>query len=289
VPRSRRRRRSQKESFVATVLLLLALLAALPAHAKPQRVVSLNLCADQLVLRLADPANVAAVTWLARDPAVSVVADRAQAVPITHGNVEEIVARRPDLVIGGRFTARAATAMLKRLGYPVLELDVPETIDAVRAQILEVAEALGEAARGAALAAELDRRLAAVPPAAGARPTAAVFRADGFTVGPGSLIDVLLDRAGLDNMAARRGLGAYTRLPLEDLVLGRPDLLVVDRVDGAYPALADDLMRHRALRTVFAETRTVVVPPRLWTCGGPQIADAAAILAAAARSTDPGP
>ncbi|MGE0746020.1 MAG: ABC transporter substrate-binding protein [Rhodospirillales bacterium] len=268
------------------LLATLALLTALPAHAKPQRVVSLNLCADQLVLRLADPGNVAAVTWLARDPAVSVVAERARAVPVNHGDVEEIAALRPDLVIAGRFTARAATAMLKRLGYPVLELDVPETVDAVRAQIVLVADALGEAERGAALAAELDRRLAAVPPPAGARPTAAVFRADGFTVGPGSLIDVLLDRAGLDNLSVRMGLGAYTRLPLETLVTGRPDLLIVDRADGTYPALADDLMRHRALRAVFAETRTVVVPPRLWTCGGPQIADAVAILAAAARDAD---
>ena len=35
------------------------------ARGKPTRVVSLNLCLDQMVLALADPANVASVTWLA--------------------------------------------------------------------------------------------------------------------------------------------------------------------------------------------------------------------------------
>ena len=53
-------------------LLAAALLAGSltsEAAAKPRRVVSLNLCTDQLVLMLAEAANVAAVSYLSRDSA----------------------------------------------------------------------------------------------------------------------------------------------------------------------------------------------------------------------------
>lgn len=66
------------------VLAALALLAwslvVVAAHAvgetppAPRRIVSLNLCTDQLVLALADRDAVRSVTWLARDPQSAVMA-----------------------------------------------------------------------------------------------------------------------------------------------------------------------------------------------------------------------
>jgi iron complex transport system ATP-binding protein len=68
------RRRSRRRSLV--VLAATACLAALacPGHAiadaRPARAISLNLCTDELVLRLAEPDRIASVTWLARALAV---------------------------------------------------------------------------------------------------------------------------------------------------------------------------------------------------------------------------
>jgi iron complex transport system substrate-binding protein len=64
------------------------------AAAVPRRIVSLNLCADELVSRLADRASVASVTWLSRDPTSSNVSDLAAQVPINHGLAEEIIPLR---------------------------------------------------------------------------------------------------------------------------------------------------------------------------------------------------
>ena len=60
---------------------------------------------DELLLRLADPRNVASVTWLARDPGSSNVADLAAEIPVNHGLAEEIIPLQPDLVIAGIYTA----------------------------------------------------------------------------------------------------------------------------------------------------------------------------------------
>ena len=270
---------------------LLAVLAASPAVAgedKPARIVSLNLCADELVLRLADPGRVASVTYLARDPRASNVAGRAAHVPINRGLAEEIVPLAPDLVIAGAFTTRATTAMLRRLGLEVMELGVPASLEEAYAQIRQVAARLGERARGEAMVAEIHAAMAALPPAPADHPTAVVLRPNGFTAGRGSVPDEVLARAGLDNLAARLSTDRMGQLALEEIVVARPDLLVVNSAPDAQPSLADELLHHPALAPFTKAARAVPLPIRLWACAGPGLAEAAARLAAARTKIAPG-
>ncbi len=264
-------------------LVLAALLAGTPAAAAPLRVSSLNLCADELVLRLLPPEQVASITFLGADPRLSTVAGRAAGVAINHGRAEEILRDRPDLVVTGRYTTRITSAFLKRLGFPVAEVGAPADMDAVRAEIRDLAAALGVPDRGEALVAETDAALAAVPPApvAGRRPKAIVLNPNGATVGRGSLVDAMMTRAGLDNLAADMGLESYGRLPLETVLLAGADILVLDAERDGPPALATELLKHPALRALGDRVTIVSVPGRLWTCGGPQLADAVTLLAAA--------
>ncbi|TCT04372.1 ABC transporter substrate-binding protein [Aquabacter spiritensis] len=266
-------------------LLLAAALGSLCAGAsakaeapRPMRIVSLNLCADELVLRLADPDQVASVTYLARDPRSSNVADRARDVPVNRGLAEEIVALRPDLVIVGAFTTRTTTALLRRLGLPVLELGVPDSLAAVYDQIRGVAERIGVPERGAAMIAGMKAAFAGLPPAPPQRPTAIVLRPNGFTAGRGSLVDEILGLAGFDNLAARLASDRMGQLALEEVVAAQPDLLVINAASDAPPSLADELLHHPAL----AGRRTLGLPTRLWACAGPELAEAARRLAARA-------
>jgi iron complex transport system substrate-binding protein len=271
--------------------LLAAWLLAMPAWAAPPRVLSLNLCADQLVLALLPPERIAAVSNLARDCRISVACDVAATVPISYGTAEEMLAARPDLVIAGRYTTRPAVAIANRLGLPMLELDVPATIEGVEAQIVEVAAAVGAEERGAALVASLERALAALPKPdpRRPRPVAAVFETSGFTVGKDSLIDTLLARAGFDNLAVRLGIDNYPSLPLEALVDAQPDLLIVERRQEDRPSLGGVLLDHPVLKAAFPAEREIAVPQRLWLCGGPAIIDALRLLAAARQRLDGGP
>ncbi|GJD58434.1 ABC transporter substrate-binding protein [Methylobacterium dankookense] len=270
-------------------LLLSAVLAALPvaraagAAGAPVRVVSMNLCADELVLRLADRDQVLAVTYLAREPRGSTVAAEAVGLPVTRGLTEEVVALRPDLVIAGAFTTRATVGMLKRVGAPVLELGVPADLDGVRAQIRQVAAALGRSERGEAMVAALDARLAAITPAA--RPLRAlVMRPNAFTVAPGGLGDALIRAAGLVNVAAEIGRDRFGQVPLEAAALADPDLIVVDEGAPGMPSLADTLLHHPVFRALARAHWTVAIPNRFWTCPGPQVAEVVARLAAAANA-----
>lgn len=277
--------------MVRAALLILALLCparAAAGEAKPARIVSLNLCADELVLRLADPGRVASVTYLARDPRGSNVADLAARVPVNRGLAEEVVPLAPDLVIAGAFTTRATTAMLRRLGFDVMELGVPATLDEAYAQIRQVAARLGEGERGEAMVAQIEAAMAALPPAVADPPTAVVLRPNGFTAGRGSVPDAVLARAGLDNLAPRLSTDRMGQLALEEIVTARPDLLVVNSAPDAPPSLADELLHHPALAPFAKAARTVPLPIRLWACAGPGLAEAARRLAYARARIAPG-
>ncbi|HEX2654158.1 MAG TPA: ABC transporter substrate-binding protein [Xanthobacteraceae bacterium] len=281
---------SKTRRFAALLLIALAIFAPWAAKAdgnKPRRIVSLNLCADELVLRLADRERIAAVTWLSRDPNNTNVVDLAADVPINHGLAEEIVPLDPDLVIAGTHTTRTAVALLKRAGFPLIELGVPRTLDEVRVQIRTVANAVGEPERGERLIADMDIRLAALPRVApGKRLRALVLNPNGFTAGADSLVDKIITAAGLENLAPRLGVGNYGHVPLETVVTSRPDVLILnDRRDGP-PSLATVLLQHPALAGLADHAVLAVLPARLWNCGGPGVIEAIERLSRiASRST----
>ncbi len=248
----------------------------------------MNLCADELVLRLADRAQVLAVTYLASDPRGSTVASEAVGVPVTRGLTEEVVALRPDLVIAGAFTTRTTVGMLRRVGSPVLELGVPADLDGVRAQIRQVAEALGHPERGEALVADLDAKLASVIPST--RPLRAlVMRPNAFTVAPGGLGDALIRAAGLVNVAAEIGRDRFGQVPLEAAALADADLIVVDEgAPGSAFARRHAPAPSRLPRSC-GEGSDRLHPEPLLDLPGPQVAEVVARLGAAANARAPRP
>lgn len=267
---------------LATVLAVL-LAAAADASAKSRRIASLNLCTDQLLLMLVARERIATVTFLARDPATSYMADAAAGIPVNHGRLEEILPLDPDLVLAGRYTTPFTKALLAKLDYRVYEAAVPATFDGIRAQLREVAELLGEPERGAALAAEMDAKLARIAAAAGPRPLAALYAPRGYTQGRGTLEDSVLAAAGYRNLAAELGLSGSGVLPLELLLRHDPGFLVFTAAGDDAPSLATAILDHPALTRGFAGRTTVRVPARTWFCPGPMVADAVLFLAEARR------
>lgn len=271
---------------VYAALLAGALAWGPPAAAKPARIVSLNLCTDELVLRLADRDHIASVTWLSRDPRNANMAEAARAVGVNHGLAEEVLAARPDLVIAGTYTTRSTVALLKRAGLPVHEFGVPGNLAEMRSQITEMAALLGEEERGTRLITEIDERLAAIAARRTAtHPRTLVLRPNGFTVGRGSLVDEILTTAGLDNIAADLGIESYGQIALETVALSKAQILILNDTPGGSPSLADEVLHHPLIAKLGTRLKLVPLPSRLWTCSGPSVLDAIALLARAMKDS----
>src|SRR6056297_3507789 len=89
---------------------------AAQADPAPRRVVSINLCTDQLAMMLAAPGQLISVSDLAADPHRSAMAEAARAYPVNHGRAEEVYLLDPDLVLTGAYNARATVEMLRGVG-----------------------------------------------------------------------------------------------------------------------------------------------------------------------------
>lgn len=258
------------------LLLLLAplLLAAAPA-ARPSRILSLNLCADQYLLALADRGQIAALGRFAGDPQMSAAAKTAQGLPVSRGSAEEVLALRPDLVIAGPMRAGELRALLQRRGTRVLELPPAESYREIVAQVRMVAAAIGHPERGEALVRRMDAGLAAIPHDAGHGATAAYYQRRGFLTGTGTLVDELLRRVGLRNLAEVLGKPALARVGLEEMARARPGWLVVETATDRVDDQGIEMLHHPLLAGI----------PRLWlpqawtVCGGPAYLDAASSLA----------
>lgn len=242
-------------------------------HAAPARVVSMNLCTDQLAMLLAEEDQLVSVSYLARDERASAMAEEAERYPVNHGLAEEIFLLDPDLVIAGQFTSTATVAMLRRLGIPVVTMAPAYSLDDVRKRLTEMGKLLGREAAAAELVAKFDADLAALRDALTTRPRAAIYSANGYTSGPESLAGAILDAAGFDNVAKEAGLPVGGLLPLERLVLLDPDVVVLPQ---PYPGASrsEEVLHHPAVLALRERASTSPLTDRDWICGTPHVLNA---------------
>ena len=245
-----------------------------PAPTKmPMRVMSINQCTDQLVLMLLPPERIASVTWLSRDPLLSLMAARARGVAVNRGEIEDVVRQQPDLIVADSFGSAATRAALRRFGFPMIEVAQPQSFDEIRATVRTLAVRLGTVARGEALIAGMDARLAELARRPPLNLRVASWSGDGLSRGEGALYDAVLDAAGARN-AAKDGVAGTD---VEALLALNPDILVAPVGGVVGQSLRDRVARHPLVRRQWAG-RQVSVSPRAYICGTPLIADAAAEL-----------
>lgn len=260
------------------------------AHAQPKRIVSLDLCTDQLLVGLVPRKRIAAVTHLAADTSVSAIPEAARGLAITHGYAEDVLALAPDLVLAGPYGVRATVDLLQRLGLRVVIVQPPQDIPAVRAAVQAVAAAVGEEARGAAVIAEFDRRLAAAVsrvPRTDRQPSALVYQVGGSVSG-GTLADAALTVSGFRNAASTYRLTRAGQVPLETLVADPPDLIVLSSTPGEYRTALADNLNHPALGRLLRKQTSLELPWRYLLCGTPHIVEAVERLTAARAALDSG-
>ncbi|WP_294932236.1 ABC transporter substrate-binding protein [uncultured Paracoccus sp.] len=255
-----------------------ALGLGLPAlAAPPQRVVSMNLCTDQLAMLLAGAGQLISVSHLARDPLSSSMTEEAARYRVNHGLAEEIHRLRPDLVLVGSHSAPATVAMLERLGVPVAVFPPAGDFDGIRANLGKMGEVLGREAEAEAQISAFDQGLAALVDELAARPRAALYEANGYSTGDSSLAGQIMLAAGLDNIAAEAGLTGGGVLALEQLVLANPDILIRGR-RYAGASRSEEILGHPALAALAEGAGQGVIADHDWVCGTPRVLAAIAAL-----------
>lgn len=268
--------------LIALGLALALAGASVSAGPAPARVVSINLCTDQLAMMLAAPGQLVSVSELAADPHSSAMAREARAYKANHGRAEEVYLLDPDLVLAGAYTDPATVGMLRRVGLRVVQFETVKSLDDTRALIAKMARVLGHEEAGAALIAEFDARLTRLR-AGETTHSAALYHPNGYSLGNGTLADDILRAAGFSNVARELGLRGGGTVPLERLVMAAPDLLIRGTpLPGA--SRSEAVMTHPALAALTADTADTAslrITSPDWICGTPHVLDAVETLVTA--------
>lgn len=274
----------ERRAVMRALALLLALLVApsvtLRAEAAPIRVVSLNMCLDQLVLALAGPDQILGLSRYARDARLSHAAAAAQAFPVLRG-AEEILHLKPDVVLTSRYTPAATRGFLAARRLRTEEFDGATSLAATSAQIERVGRLLGREVEAGALNARLNAAALGLEGAAPQGLKVLVLARRGYVSGRSSLPGELLARAGATIAGNSGGRGGFA--PLEAIIALRPDALMITGEDIGAPDQGSAMLEHPALTALFPPERRIYLPDHLTVCGGPGVIDAMERLAARLR------
>jgi iron complex transport system substrate-binding protein len=259
-----------RQAFAAFFLMGLAGFAA----AEPARptIVSLDYCADQFVLALADREQILAVSKDA-ERQFSHLREKAAGLAKVRAAAEDVIALKPDIVVRSWGGDQRALALYARFGIRTVQIgyagDIQGTADVTRA----VAAEIGQLDRAETL-------ISARPKAAAPSGRKALYvTPGGVSAGKDTMIESIIDFAGLEN--SNKGTG-WTSLPLESLVLEPPSLML-----AAFFGFDDDatdrwsVSRHPVMQRLIKSAQVIEMDESRITCGAWFVADEAAEIAAA--------
>jgi len=263
------------------VLFLLSVSVA-SAGNRPQRIVSIGLCTDQLLLLLADREQIASLSSWVVDPDMSYMIDAVGDIPLNDSSIEQIIQYKPDLVVANRFAAWDTAKFLGQFGYNVKQIPLAESIADIYDLLRQFGEWTGNQQRADHLVEQMQQHLRDIKKRYAGRPqkTVIIYSPNGFTIGANTLENDLFLHAGYRNLSAEMGIVGFQPISLENLIAADPDVLQIDRNLSRYDSLATAYVGHPVLEKMIRQRENLDIPTRLRICAGPMITEAVEQMAA---------
>lgn len=260
-------------------LLFLIIATALPTFSiaeqtvPAQRIVSINLCLDALLIKLVEPTRVDSLYYLSANPQFSSIAEEAKKYNLNRGLAEDIVPRNPDLVLAGTFTSSELRALLKQLNFRVELLDLPRNLDDISTHIRRFGDLVSRPAEAEVMAQELEQKLVQLDEVRKQlKPVPGFwYSSNGVVIGSGTVENELMTRAGFHNLALDKNISGFKQLDLEELILAQPKVLILEASDVQAFSLAQEYVQHPVLRSNHVK---IIRLPSTLSCVAPVAADA---------------
>ena len=246
----------------------------------PRRIVSLDYCADQYVLKFADREDILALSPDA-EKRYSYMRAEAAGIPTVRPRTADVLVLEPDLVVRTYGGGHDIANFMEKPGVPVVQIGFPQTLAEVREEVLRAGAALGKPEKAEKLVADMDRRLDALARRGLARKTVLYMTPAGVTTGEGTLVHELFEAAGVENFQKQPG---WNPLPLERLAYERPDMVAASFFESATNHVDNwSAARHPVAQAQLRELPVVPLEGAWTACGGWFVLDAVEALADAAE------
>ena len=247
--------------------LMLGLLGPTMTAAAPlPRVVSLDSCADQYVLALADDAQILALTKNAHMP-FSHFRERAKNFPTHDGRAESLLAYKPDVVVATGMADPMLANLMARVGVRVVTTGLSSSIEDSRKDISSFGDALGQVERADDMLEAFNAKLSAIKKMPKLGLSALYLSPGGTTTGAGTFLDEIITLAGFENHMTRKGYRGWSQMNVEHLVTDTPDVVIGGFFDARVgQADAWRFSSHPVIERLMARAKMIEVPSHLISC-----------------------
>ena len=245
---------------------------------KPQRIVSMSIGTDEILLDLVPLNRILSVTYLADDGGISNIVERVKSIPNrTHGSTpESVIGLNPDVVLISDFFPPESYQTLREMGMKVYVYKTPSNFEEIKASILELAQVVGELEKGKQMVAEMDARIQKVQEKLGnikEKRRVLFMHAMGAYYSPDGTFSDTCRLAGVEDVTKSLNYSQTCTLSQETIVQLNPDSFVIGdwNFDGKHSpeALKTELLSNQSYMTTNAgKNKSILVIPsaHLLTC-----------------------
>ena len=261
---------------------------------KPQRIISMSISTDEILIDLVPCSRIAAFSRLVDDPGISNIVERAQSVGsrVDAQSSEAIMALRPDLVLIPDFVKPEVIQSLRDMDMQIYVYKTPKSFEDVRQCIRFLGAAVGEKERGEQMVTSMDEHLKRVQKKIGNIPKEkqkriVFMRSNGAYYSPEASFNDVCKYAKVRNALAELNYDKPGVVNQEAVVQLNPDVFVLPgwNFDGQHDPkqMEDELLNNPGYQTTDAvkNRKVYTVPAKHVLCVSQYIVNAVEDMAEA--------
>ncbi len=219
---------------------------ALQLEQAPSRIVSYTLASDEMLLALAKPEQIAALSPLAQNPRYSYISEAAKAYPQIH-DVEQIISLKADLVILASYNQAEIRHFLDKAQIPSFYLSRFENLSDIETHITQIGALLARPTQAQNLIQQFRSSLAQSKAALNCKlPALLSYDQWGYVAGRETIFQALLDYLGVENVA--KTIEGYQRLQLEWVYQQQPEIIIIPSEPSAFVQARNKISQHPLLK-----------------------------------------
>ena len=243
-------------------------------HDTTPRVISTNVCIDNILINIFGTENVVAVSNLVDDARYSHVRMLDQSIERISFDAETILSLRPSLVLISNFSNQRVVKILKDSGLKIVKVPFATKLSDISQNIQIVGTAIKQQTKAKIAADAIDQHIGNAMPKTGK--FALHVASNNYIYGNNSLISDAIRYAGLATSERNRFGNKPGFYNIENIILSKPDYLIIDGADVIDGLNFEHNRYHPALKMAYPPKHRIKIEPKLWSCAHqltPQIID----------------
>ena len=208
----------------------------------PEKIASLSLASDEILLDIIDDNRIIGVTYLAGNENLSNVHLKSGFVPNKlRPNLEQLIEVRPDLVIVADYIDFAFLNQIEKSGIRTLYLKNLNSIENINKNILLIGEAVCEKEKAQKIVSDMGSKIERIKNRKlSSRPEILYLFPSLFTSGADSTVGEIIEIAGGINIGKMAGIKGNKKISREYIVESDPDIIII----GSYSIDNEDFIEN---------------------------------------------